>query len=405
MKCGKSMRGAISYNEAKVRDGSAELILASKFGCDVSELSFSQKLHRFDILTQNCTRSAYNTVHLSLNFSPEDKLDAEQLQQIASDYMQRIGFGNQPYLVYRHSDTGHDHIHIVTTPVLPNGRTINLHNLVQRKSEPARKALEKEYHLTEAAGRKISEGLKPVPLEKVYYGKVPTKQAISQIVRDVVNSYRFNNLDELNIILRQFNIVADRGSLYSAKYQKGGLTYSVLNAQGDKIGVPVKASDIYTNPTLKMLEKKFSANTIKKAGLFKKVQQSVFSSVAASVNAQSFMAALQQKSIVCSMHPNAKGKSQELSFIDNRNKTVFTASEIGITPSELQKRWTGNYQQNTTAVTAPSTSEWTSLLNSEISQSSFAWSMLSKLMEHEYTEPDVSPELLKDKKRKKKKFR
>lgn len=403
MKCGKSIRGAISYNEAKVREGSAELILASKFGCDVSELSFSQKLHRFDLLNQHCTRSAYNTVHLSLNFSPEDKLDTEQLQQIAGDYMQRIGFGNQPYLVYRHSDAAHDHVHIVTTPVLPNGRTINLHNLVQRKSEPARKALEKEYHLIQAAGRKVSEGLKPIPLEKVYYGKAPTKQAISQIVRDVVNSYKFNNLDELNIILRQFNIVADRGSVYSTKYQKGGLTYSVLNAKGEKVSVPVKASDIYTNPTLKTVEKKFSANTIKKAGLLKKVQQSVFSSVAASVNAQSFMATLQQKGIVCQVHPNATGKNQELSFIDNRNRTVFTASEIGIAPNELQKRWAGNHQQNITAVATPSANEWTSLLSNEISQSSFTWSMLSKLMEHEYTGPDISPELLKDKKRKKKK--
>lgn len=405
MKCGKSIRGAISYNEAKVREGSAELILASKFGCDVSGLSFSQKLQRFELLNQNCTRSAYNTVHLSLNFSPEDKLDTEQLQQIAGDYMQRIGFSNQPYLVYRHSDAAHDHIHIVTTPVLPNGRTINLHNLVQRKSEPARKALEKEYHLTQAAGRKISEGLKPIPLEKVYYGKAPTKQAISQIVRDIVNSYKFNNLDELNIILRQFNIVADRGSVYSTKYQKGGLTYSVLNAQGEKIGIPVKASDIYTNPTLKTLEKKFSTNTIKKAGLLKKVQQSVFSSVAASVNAKSFMAALQQKGIVCQAHPNANGKSQELSFIDNRNKTVFTASAIGITPNELQKRWTGSDQQNIAAVATLSANEWTSLLSNEIAQSSLTWSLLSKLMEHEYTGPDISPELLKDKKRKKKKSR
>lgn len=403
MKCGKSIRGAISYNEAKVREGSAELILASKFGCDVAGLSFSQKLQRFELLNQNCTRSAYNTVHLSLNFSPEDKLDAEQLQQIAGDYMQRIGFGNQPYLVYRHSDTGHDHIHIVTTPVLSNGRTINLHNLVQRKSEPARKALEKEYHLIQAAGRKASEELKPIPLEKVYYGKAPTKQAISQIVREVVNNYKFNNLDELNIILRQFNIVVDRGTVYSSRYQKGGLTYSVLNTHGEKIGIPVKASDIYTNPTLKTLEKKFSVNNIKKAGLLKKVQQSIFSSIAASVNIQSFISALQQKGIVCHVHPNANRKNQELSFIDNRYKTVFTASEIGVTPNGLQKHWDRNNQQNIVPVTTQSANEWANLLSNEISQSSITWNLLSKLMEHEYAGPDVLPELLKDKKRKKKK--
>ena len=41
-----------------------------------------------------------NTVfHVSLNPSPEDKLTDEQFREIAREYMERMGYGNQPYIV------------------------------------------------------------------------------------------------------------------------------------------------------------------------------------------------------------------------------------------------------------------------------------------------------------------
>ena len=73
MKNGKNIRGALSYNEAKVRVGNAELILASRYGCDAGELSFSQKLKRFTVLNEKCVTSSFNTVHISLNFSAQDR--------------------------------------------------------------------------------------------------------------------------------------------------------------------------------------------------------------------------------------------------------------------------------------------------------------------------------------------
>src|SRR6478672_2015708 len=109
------MKGALNYNEDKVSRGVAELIAASGFACNVEELGFSEKLNRFNALIDNTSKVSYNTVHLSLNFAPGENLDNETLQRIAWDYMSRIGFGNQPYLVYRHDDTNHPHIHIVTT--------------------------------------------------------------------------------------------------------------------------------------------------------------------------------------------------------------------------------------------------------------------------------------------------
>ena len=275
MKNGKNIRGALSYNEAKVRAGNAELILASRYGCDADELSFSQKLKRFTVLNDKCVTSSFNTVHISLNFSAQDAIDTEKMQLIARDYMHALGFEKQPYLVYRHNDTAHPHLHIVTTPVKANGKTINLHNLVQRKSEPARKNIEEQYQLIKAEGRKQSEGIVAVEIKQTVYGKTETKQAIAQIVRSVVDGYRFTNFEEYALILKQFNILSDRGEKGTRINKNGGLQYFIVNEKGEKVSVGIKASSIYTSPTIKNIEKKFAANRFKKTATLKYTAASV----------------------------------------------------------------------------------------------------------------------------------
>ena len=212
IKTGKSIRGALSYNEHKVHQGKAELILASQFSRDITELGFTQKMMVFEKLNVLNPKSKVNTMHLSLNFAPGEILDDEKLQTLAIEYIERIGFGNQPYLVYKHQDAAHPHLHIVTTTIQANGKAIYLHNIGRRKSEPARKAIEQEYNLVKAEGREQHKTLplKPVELKVAWYGQSETKNTISNIVRQVVANYKYTSLEELNAVLRQYNIIADR---------------------------------------------------------------------------------------------------------------------------------------------------------------------------------------------------
>ena len=75
MKSGKSIKGVLNYNEQKVSLGKAELILATKFACDVSELTFSQKLRRFEQLNNKSQKVNTNAMHISLNFAIGEKPD------------------------------------------------------------------------------------------------------------------------------------------------------------------------------------------------------------------------------------------------------------------------------------------------------------------------------------------
>jgi len=112
IKSGKSLIGALNYNEHKVKAGKAKLIAAQAYAKDCHLLSFDDKLFRLKDLAERNLRTRTNTVHLSLNFDVSENLDNTKLIEVAEDYMERIGFGHQPYLVYKHSDAGHPHIHV-----------------------------------------------------------------------------------------------------------------------------------------------------------------------------------------------------------------------------------------------------------------------------------------------------
>lgn len=373
MKNGKNIRGALSYNEAKVRDGKAELIMASRYGCDAVELSFSQKLKRFTDLNDKCVTSSFNTIHISLNFSPDDLIDTETMQLIARDYMQQLGFEKQPYLVYRHDDTAHPHLHIVTTPVKTNGRTINLHNLAQRKSEPARKSLEEQYNLLKAEGRKQKEGLSAVDPKLALYGKAETKQAIAQIVRSVADNWRFTNLDEYNLILRQFGVMADLGKIGDRMQKHNGLQYFIINPNGERLSVAIKASSIYSSPTLKNLERKFAASLIKKQATLKYTASGVQFAISKARSKRELVDLLNEKKI------QLVQVDDKSIFIDHRNKTLSTAQELGVSQNRMD-----------------------SLGQSKNTDARIDLTLLQKLFENEYTGPDLAAAFLKKKRKKKK---
>jgi len=336
MKIGKSIGGAISYNERKVKNGSAELILASQFGTDINTLGFSQKLERFEKLNSLNKRSQTNTLHLSLNFAPGENLDAETMQKIAWEYMEQIGFGNQPYLVYQHFDAAHPHLHIVTNTIKADGKAIYLHNLGKRKSEPARRAIELEYNLVRAEDRKKQElPLSPASLEAARYGQSETKRSISNIVLQVVGMYKYTSLQELNAVLRQYNVLADGGAANSRMSQYQGLTYSIVDSNGHKTGLAVKASAIYSSPTLKMLEKKFAQNRIRKVPALNKLQERFSRIINTAGSRAEFMELLNKNKISCTVFKNPAGIITTISFIDNYSKSVFSSEELGFPVPDL----------------------------------------------------------------------
>lgn len=245
--------------------------------------------------------------------------------------MKEIGFEDQPYLVYRHEDAAHPHIHIVSTNIRQDGSKIDMQNIGRNQSEKARKNIEQEYHLIKAAGRKLnlSNGLK-IPARKIHYGKSPIKTAITNVLEEVINNYKYASLPELNAVLQLYNVVADRGNKDSKMYAEKGLMYSVLDEQGNKIGVPIKASAFYNKPTLKNLEQKFTENENLK-NPFRKVLQTKIKWVLLKKEQtiQEFKQGLASEGIKLVARQSEEGNIYGLTYVDLKSKCVFNGSDLG----------------------------------------------------------------------------
>src|ERR1700743_86639 len=159
-----SLRNCLSYNEQKVKTGRARILEAGNYPMDAADMSFYQKLARLEKLTELNQRTKVNSVHISLNFGPSAQLADNLLKELTEVYWEKIGFGGQPYLLYRHLDAGHPHIHLLTTNIKPDGKAINLHNLGKNQSEKARKEIEISYGLVKAEDSSQRELFRLVPV-------------------------------------------------------------------------------------------------------------------------------------------------------------------------------------------------------------------------------------------------
>jgi len=333
IKTSSSIRGILNYNENKVEIGKAECISAVNYPLELEKLSFTSKLNRFLKLAELNTNVKRNTVHISLNFDPSENHSKEKLAEIADTYMEKLGFGRQPYLVYQHYDAGHPHCHIVTNNIQRDGKRIDLHLLGIRKSEPARKEIEEMFGLVKAEGRKQKEqfSLNPIDVGRVQYGKAESKKAINSVLNKVLFDYKYSSLPELNAVLNLYNVHADRGSEESRVFKNNGLLYKILDQNSKPVGVPIKASEFYSRPTLKFLEGKFKTNEAEKESCKKYVKNAIklafFRENIFSLEKLSKI--LEGESIHMILRKSMDEHLYGITYIDHKTKSVFNGSSLG----------------------------------------------------------------------------
>lgn len=412
-----SLKRALNYNEQKCQKGKAECIHAEGYLQQPEKMNFYEKLERLqELVSRNQRSKKSNTLHISLNFDPSEKLSSEKMTLIAQSYMEKIGFGKQPFLVYQHHDAGHPHIHIVTTSIQMDGKRIDTYNIGRNQSEAARKEIERDFKLVRAGDKKQQQiiNTRPIDVQRVHYGKSETIRSITNVLDLVLNSYKYTSLAELNAILKQYNITADRGKEKSIIHSKGGLLYSLLDEKGNKIGVPVKASRLYSKPTLKMLEKKFLDNETLRQPDKRKLKASIDWVLAKSPGSlKEFTEALLKERVQTVLRENKEGLIYGITFIDYRTKSVFNGSDIGkqYSIAGIEAKLAGTKKEESipekSKISQPPFSNPGELKaqqeNSPDEPGYDKGNLLQELMDHEKNINRVAGELLKKKKKKRNK--
>ena len=236
-----NLGGALGYNFKKVRQEEATVLLANGlYQNQDGKYSMEQVLSDMRQLILDKCRTKNTVFHCSLNPHPDEKLSDERLVQIAKEYMEALGYGKQPYIVFKHNDIAREHIHIVSLRVDSKGRKIN-DKYEGRRSKKITDVLEKKYNLIPSS--KVSE--KPTtetPKVDVMQGNI--KEQVANTVRSAMKHYSFCSLGELNAILSRYNLAVEEVKTEYRGKQYEGLVYVPTDDKGNKVSTPIHASDI-----------------------------------------------------------------------------------------------------------------------------------------------------------------
>ncbi|MET4545667.1 hypothetical protein ABIE26_002985 [Pedobacter africanus] len=422
IKNGYSIRRSFLYNENKLsmpipgENGgqsrpAAELLMAANYPM---ELSVMAQHHRLNMLLRQAALDPElkkNSVHITLNFAAGERLDTATLCNIATQYMEAIGFGSQPYLVYQHHDAGHPHLHLVTTKVNERGTGIRMHNIQKNQSYAACRALEERYNLVRATDhqREVFR-LKPVSAARVQYGQKATKQAIGSTLEYLLSRYKFGSLTELNALLGRYNIHADAGAEGSKMRQKKGLVYRVLDSEGKAVGMPVKASLLHFRPTLGKLETLFSSGKLSRGKHAEALRATIDATLKTkgTTTPEAFRQKLKSKGVELVEHRNAQGRLYGLIYIDHSSKCVFKGSDLGklySAEATAMRLAEAAAKTNSLKITAaPPQPEHPATGHSQaISQAAASPDSLWDILSHAEQQPETLPFQLRSTRRKKKK--
>ncbi|MBN8789777.1 MAG: relaxase/mobilization nuclease domain-containing protein [Terrimonas sp.] len=328
-----NLKRALNYHEKKVQKGTAELLHAHSFFKLPKELNFHDKLERFEELMK-LNDSEIKLIHISLNFHPSEKerLDKPFFTHLADEYMNKIGFGDQPYLVYQHEDAGHPHVHVLSTLIKDDGKRISTHFIAKNVSEPVRKEMEKTYGFIPAdkkEQKREDEKQLVITPQKIQAGKSATMRSITNVLDHVIDRYKYTSLHELNAVLKLYNVKADRGAEDGRIYKHRGLTYVVIDKEGKALTKPIKASAFHSKPTLDKIEEKFKDNEQKRIPDKKHLKAAIEWAMQSGPRSLSKLAKLLQKErIDLVIRRNEQGRIYGMTYIDHEKRTVFNGNDL-----------------------------------------------------------------------------
>jgi hypothetical protein len=327
----KSIGAVLQYHEKKLQLGQAECLQAFNFLKDLDRLSFRDKIWHFQRLNSLNKRALANTFHASINFHPSDHLNNQRLVGISKKFMQKIGFGNQPFLIYGHYDAGHPHIHIVSTKVKEDGMSIKMLPDWIYKMMKVNREIELEYNLIKATPQRQGEyhNMQQTQAQKLHFGRLSTSIGLENVLSTVIHQYKFTSLPELNAALKLYNVMADGGRVGSRIYQWRGLLYKILDDRGRGISVPIRASEISFKPTLNYLEKKFVENQTLRMAFGPRLKAKI-DWVLAKPNQSftDFVGALAKEGIDIMIPENKLGLAGPVIFVDHQTKSVFSGTDF-----------------------------------------------------------------------------
>ena len=323
----ENLGGALGYNFKKVEKGEASILLTaelyqSKEGRYTMEEVFADMEA---LIPKNC-RTKKTVFHCSLNPHPDEKLSDETLMQIAREYMEALGYGNQPYIVFKHNDIAREHIHIVSLRVDSRGQKIN-DRFEKRRSKQITDALEKRFGLIPSS-KVVDKAVEETP--KIDTTQRNIKEQVASALRMVLKHYKFCSLGELNAILSQYHLAVEevKTEFRGKKYE--GLIYVPTDDKGGKISTPIHASDIGRGVGYTAVQNRMQKSKQAIKPLISIIRYRVLQTMRTSPKTEEELRQrLEEQSLRVFIRKNESGRIYGITFIDDEQGVALNGSRLG----------------------------------------------------------------------------
>lgn len=325
---GASFYGILAYNKMKVDGAQGRVIACNKmtYASRIMERGeIPLCLHTFERYAALNGRVKKPVFHVSLNPHPDDRLSDDDLERIARQYMERMGYGEQPYIVYKHEDIRRTHLHIVASRIREDGTKVD-HNNEGRRSKPITEEIEREWGLHPGEGSSLQEEFSG----RLDYREGNVKQRIRSIVLSALKNYRFASVTELGTLLGRRNVAVEEVSGEVRGKPYAGILYGALDDRRERVGKPFKSSLFGREFGHKALQKRFAEarEFLKSAPEAVRTRERVREAMSAPTLA-AFAAELARAEIEVVVRQNDQGRIYGITFIDHRAGLVANGSRLG----------------------------------------------------------------------------
>lgn len=319
-KSSSSMSGTLQYNENKVRIGVASILC--EHGIDSKEISVINRL--FEDRERLSLREAQHlSFQMSVNPGPEDDISEEQIPDFVKDLMEGLGYGEQPWVIFRHEDTGRVHYHVVSTRIDSDGRKIRDY-YEKRACDKLVKGLEEKYGYIKGRGTKKNMGKEmQIPVFRSGEGDVVRK--IEYCLQHAL-TYRFTTERQFAEVMRCHGVLVREG--LGKEDLKVHLSFQGLGDDGRPCTASVSDAKMNFDVRMAMEGRIEECDGLdvrhEKAGLMKTVS----AALGKCDNVTSLIGALKSRGVDLIIYRDNNGIPRGSTLIDHKSACVFKGSEL-----------------------------------------------------------------------------
>ena len=323
-----NLAGALGYNFKKVDTGGASVLLTEGlYETTGAAYTLLEVLSDMQALIPSKCRTKNLVFHCSLNPHPKEKLTDENLIRIAREYMQVLGYGSQPYIVFKHHDIEREHIHIVSLRVNSAGKKIN-DKFENRRSKRITDHLERKYGLIPSTPSKEQRTNAPASQENLTSDNI--RSEIAQTLRGVLEHYHFCSLGEFKAILGGYQLTVEEVKNSYRGREYNGLVYAPTDEAGNKLCPPLHASKVGRGVGYTALQSKMRQSKQRIKPFLPGIRQRVLGVMRTSPQTEEeLLASLNKSGLRCLIRKSEGGRIYGITFIDDTLGIALNGSRLG----------------------------------------------------------------------------